>query len=48
MSAAIDVVEFVGVEAEIAVGGEMHDKNDYRRGPVEKDALDALAPVLVS
>lgn len=31
--AGIDVVELVGVEAEVAVGGEMHDKDDHRRTP---------------
>ena len=34
--AGIDVVELVGVEAEVAVSGEMHDKDDHRRAPVEK------------
>ena len=34
--AAIDVVELVGVEAEVAVSGEMHDKDDHHRAPVKK------------
>jgi hypothetical protein len=48
MSAAIDVVELVGVEAEVAVGGEMHEEDDYRCTPEEKRAPEAIAPLLFS
>jgi hypothetical protein len=48
MPAAIDVVELIGVKAEIAVGGEMRDKDDYRRSPKENDPLDAPPPLLFS
>jgi len=48
MSAAIDVVELVGVEAEVAVGGEMHEEDDYRCAPEEKRALEAIACLVFS
>ena len=34
--AGIDVIKLVGVEAEGAVGGKMHDQDDYRRAHEEK------------
>jgi hypothetical protein len=42
---AIDVVELVGVEAEVSVGGEMNDQDNCRRAPEEKDRLEAVAPL---
>ena len=48
MPAGIDVVELVGVEAEVAIGGEMYDQDDYRRTPEEKDRLAAPAPLFFS
>jgi hypothetical protein len=48
MPAGIDVVELVGVEAEVAVGGEMYDQDDNRRASEEKDRLEDLAPLFFS